>query len=101
MGCTTPKEKIEDQMMQIKLLRMEIQMERENKVNQLSQMEGRKITYQHIPDYIDPQFAAEKKIYYGNGTDIMEGISKGTNENNNKLKKTTKLKKRSKSKKKK
>ena len=48
-------------MMQIKLLRMEIQMDRENKVNQLSQMEGRKITYQHIPDYIDPQFAAEKK----------------------------------------
>ena len=76
-------------------------MDRANKVNQLSQMDGRKITYQHIPDYIDPQFAAEKKIYYGNGTDIMERISKGANENNNVLKKSIKLKKRSKSKKKK
>ena len=100
MGCTTPKEKIEDQMMQIKLLRMEIQMERENKVNQLSQMEGRKITYQHIPDYIDPQFTKEKKILYGNGPDLIEKMSKETNENNN-IGNSGKIKKRSKSKKKK
>ena len=98
MGCTTSKEKIEDQMMKIKLLKIEIQMERENKINQLSQMEGRKITYQQIPDYIDPQFAKEKIIYYVNGTEIMEEISKETKGNNNKL---TKLKKISKSKKKK
>ena len=101
MGCITPKEKIEDQMMQIKMLKMEIQMDRENKVNQLSQMEGRQITYQQIPDYIDPKFAQEKKIYYGNNTEIIERISKETNEKNNKLKNSTKLKKRSKSKKKK
>ena len=97
MGCTTPKEKIEDQMMQIKMLRIEIQMERENKVNQLSQMDGRKITYQHIPDYIDPEFAKKNNFLYGNGNDIIEKMSKETNENNN-IGNSGKIKKRSKSK---
>ena len=62
MGCTSDREKIEDQMMQIKLNRMEIQMERENKINQLSQMDGRKIKYKNIPDYIDQNLQLKKKF---------------------------------------
>ena len=64
MGCSNSREKIEDQMMQIKLKRMEIQMERQNRIKELSEMEGRKICYKDIPDYIDPRFAKEKNIIY-------------------------------------
>lgn len=97
MGCTSDREKIEDQMMQIKLNRMEIQMERENKINQLSQMDGRKIKYKNIPDYIDQKFAIEKKIYSGNIDELTEELSKEKKEN---IKKVKKLKKKTKNNKK-
>ena len=92
MGCTSSKEKIEDQMMEIKLQRIEIQMDREDKINQLSKMEGRNITYQNIPDYIDPQFAVEKNIFYGKRIDTFEKISNEENKKNykSKLKKGSK-----------
>ena len=64
MGCSSPQEKIQDQMMKIKLLRIEVQMERENKINQLSDMIGKKIKYKNIPDYIDPKFAKNNLIIY-------------------------------------
>ncbi len=64
MGCSTSRESIENQMMKLKLVRMEIQMERENNVNKLTEIDGHKIVYRSIPDYIDPQFAIENKIYY-------------------------------------
>ena len=64
MGCSSPQEKIEDQMMKIKLLRIDIQMERENKIKQLSEMTGNKIKYNKIPDYIDPEFAKQNCIIY-------------------------------------
>ena len=73
MGCSSPQEKIEDQMMKIKLLRIEIQMERENKINQLSEMTGKKIKYKNIPDYIDPDFAKNNFIIYDD--EIMEKLS--------------------------
>ena len=64
MGCSSPQEKIEDQMMKIKLLRIDIQMERENKIKELSKMTGNKIKYSNIPDYIDPEFAKQNCIIY-------------------------------------
>ena len=64
MGCTSgDKEKIEDQMMLMKLERMEIQMEKEKHAKKLSEMEGKDIKPGNIPDYIDPEFAKEKNIY--------------------------------------
>ena len=63
MGCSGPREKLEDQMMVMKLERMEIQMEREKQLKKLSEMDGRKIQKNNIPDYIDPEFAREKKLY--------------------------------------
>ena len=76
MGCSSAREKIEDQMLQIKMLRMEIQMERENNINQLQEMEKRKITHPDIPDYIDPKFALQKKIYYINKTELVNNLPK-------------------------
>ena len=63
MGCSGAKEKIEDQMMLMKLARMEIQMEKEKELKKLSEMEGKPIQRGVIPDYIDPVFAKEKNLY--------------------------------------
>ena len=64
MGCTTEeKEKIQDQMMLMKLERMEVQMEKEKHIKRLSEIEGKPIKLGNIPDYIDPEFAKEKNIY--------------------------------------
>ena len=63
MGCSGAKEKLEDQMMLMKLQRMEIQMEKEKELKKLSEMEGKPIQRGVIPDYIDPVFAKEKNLY--------------------------------------
>ena len=63
MGCAGAREKIEDQMMLMKLERMEVQMEKEKELKKLSDMEGHTIKRRQIPDYIDPKFAREKQIY--------------------------------------
>jgi hypothetical protein len=63
MGCAGAREKLEDQMMLMKLERMEIQMEKAKALQKLSEIEGHKIQRNHIPDYIDPKFARERQIY--------------------------------------
>lgn len=63
MGAGGPKEKVEEEMMIIKLERMEVQMEKEKNLKQLAQIEGRPVPAHRVPDYIDPKFAKEHKIY--------------------------------------
>ena len=63
MGCGSAREKIEDEMMVYKLERMEIQMEKEKELKKLAEIEGHTIERHQIPDYIDPQFAKEKRLY--------------------------------------
>ena len=63
MGCSGAKEKLEDQMMLMKLARMEIQMEKEKELKKLSEMEGKPVKRGIVPDYIDPVFAREKNLY--------------------------------------
>ena len=62
MGCSTTREKIEDKMMVYKLERMEIQMEKEKELKKLAEIEGHTVERHHIPDYIDPDFARERKL---------------------------------------
>ena len=66
MGCGSTREKIEDEMMVYKLERMEIQMEKEKELKKLAEIEGRTIERHKVPDYIDPEFAKEKKLYEDN-----------------------------------
>ena len=80
MGCSSAKEKIEDKMMDLQLIRTEIQMDRENLVNKLSEIEGKKIEYNRIPDFMSPQFALGKRIYQYGFLDL-EGSVKETNMN--------------------
>ena len=63
MGCTGDREKIENKMMLMKLERMEVQMEKEKHLKRLSDIDGHSVKWGEIPDYIDPQFAKQNKIY--------------------------------------
>ena len=94
MGCAGAKEKIEDQMMLMKLERMEVQMEKEKELKKLSELEGHEIKRRSIPDYIDPKFAKEKQIYDEDEYDeirdkktddtIRNSVKKGKNKNKDK-----------------
>ena len=60
MGCGSPREKIEDEMMVYKLERMEVQMEKEKELKKLAEIEGHTIERHFVPDYIDPKFQKKK-----------------------------------------
>ena len=82
MGCGSAREKIEDEMMVYKLERMEIQMEKEKELKKLAEIEGRTIERHKIPDYIDPEFAKEKKLYEEYQDDQKSKKNKNKNNNN-------------------
>ena len=52
MGCATMREKIESQIMILKIERAEIGKEREEKIKQYEEITGEKIYRKPIPDYI-------------------------------------------------
>ena len=85
MGCGTAREKLEDEMMVYKLERMEIQMQKEKELKKLAEIEGHTIERHQIPDYIDPQFAKEKRLY-----PIQDENINNNNENTDKSKKQKK-----------
>ena len=62
MGCAGDVQTVKDQMMILKLQRMEVQMAKEKEIKKLSEIDGRPIKSGNIPDYIDPEFAKEKNI---------------------------------------
>ena len=68
MGCSA-KESLEDQMLLMKLDRLEIQMEKEMQLKKLGEMHGAPVRKSIIPDYIDPVFAKENKLYEGEDED--------------------------------
>ena len=51
MGCATTREKIEANMMKLKLERVDIRNEREDKINELQELTGEKVVRKPIPDY--------------------------------------------------
>ena len=52
MGCASVKEKLESQMMILKLERVDIMTERDEKIKQLEKMTGQTIVRPPVPDYI-------------------------------------------------
>ena len=63
MGCTGSRENLEDQILLMRLDRMEVQMMKELELKKLSENHGVAIKKGFIPDYIDPDFAKENNIY--------------------------------------
>ena len=53
MGCGNPKEKVENEMIKMKMQRIQIQMERQNQLKLLRDIDGKELKFQKIPDYID------------------------------------------------
>ena len=63
MGCAGgEKEQLQKKILNVKLERLEIQMKREVALKKLANIVGYKIQARSLPDYIDPEFAREKKI---------------------------------------
>jgi len=56
MGCENTKEKIEEEMLKMKLERFEIQKERYQQLKILKEIDGYESKAPIIPDYIDPNF---------------------------------------------
>ena len=52
MGCSTTREVIESKMLLLKLRRIEIKKEREDRCKELSKLTGREITREPIKDYL-------------------------------------------------
>ena len=73
MGCGNAREKLENEMIMMKLQRIGIQMERQNQVKLLEGIDGRKIKVPNIPDYIDSKF-------------IVKSLSRNNSESNKKFK---------------
>ena len=57
MGCGSAREKIENEMMMLKLERTNVQMERKVNMKMLKEIDGVSPTGIKIPDYIDEHFA--------------------------------------------
>ena len=85
MGRGSAREQLENKMMAYKLQRMEVQVEKEKELKKLAEIEGHTIERNIIPDYIDPQFAKEKRLYFIDNEQEKENKS----ENNEKSSKKT------------
>ena len=71
MGCGDTKEKLEDQMMKMKMSRIELQMERMKALQALKEMDGKEMKRPIIPDYIDQQFLQEQILKRQNSSSTL------------------------------
>ena len=62
MGCSIPKEKIEDEIMKMKMQRIIVQMERVKQLELLKEIDGIKRNVPIIPDYIDQGIINNKAV---------------------------------------
>ena len=72
MGCGNPQEKLEDEMLNLKIARIELQMERYNQIQLLKEKQGTQVNTSTIPDYIDPKFLNNQIRRNSNITSIKE-----------------------------
>ena len=93
MGCSSQREKLENEMMNMQIMRLEVQMEKYNLLKRLSEIDNQKFEHINvIPDYIDPKFAVEKKIYIKNNSDKKTDLAKKINNKRNSRKSKIKMK---------
>ena len=93
MGCSSQREKLENEMMNMQIMRLEVQMEKYNHLKRLSEIDNQKFECINvIPDYIDPKFAVEKKIYIKNNSDKKTDLAKKINNKRNSRKSKIKMK---------
>ncbi len=61
MGCGDTREKLEIQMVKMKMARVEVQMERQNQLKLLKDIDGCEYKFKEIPDYIDKEHIASQE----------------------------------------
>ena len=62
MGCGNPREKVENEMIKMKMQRTVIQMERNNQLKLLRDIDGKELKFQKIPDYIDESMCTNQDV---------------------------------------
>ena len=72
MGCSDSKEKLEDQMLNLQISRIELQMERYKQLQLLKEEKGIEPNFPKIPDYIDQKFAINQSKRNSMSTNIKE-----------------------------
>ena len=72
MGCGNSKEKLEDEMLDLKISRIEVQMERYNQMQLLKEKNGINVKSPDIPDYLDPKYAVNQAKRNSISTNIKE-----------------------------
>ena len=72
MGCGNSKEKLEDEMLDLKISRIEVQMERYNQMQLLKEKNGINVKSPDIPGYLDPKFAVNQTKRNSISTNIKE-----------------------------
>ena len=72
MGCGNSKEKLEDEMLDLKISRIEVQMERYNQMQLLKEKNGINVKSPDIPDYLDPKFEVNQTKRNSISTNIKE-----------------------------
>ena len=80
MGCATVKEKLESKILMLKLERVDIRTEREERIKQLQELTGEKIERKPIPDYYiheeDTNYEINKTKKKNNRTKIENKYSR-------------------------
>ena len=85
MGCSNPKEKLEEEMLKVKMERCALQMERYKQLKLLKEIDGCEIEPPKIPDYLEPSSNNDNK-------DKEENQDKSNKDNNIKIKRRNKSK---------
>ena len=93
MGCENTKEKVESELIKMKMARSEVQMERYNQIQLLKEMDGTEIKPSIIPDYIDHDFI-KQKLLNGNSTILTQGASSKKVRNTHRRAKSCAIKKK-------
>ena len=91
MGCENTKEKLEDQMMKMKMARIEVQMERFKSLQLLKDMDGTELKTPIIPDYIDKDFLLQNEK---NSSTTLNQDNSPTNRNKTRRSKSFALKRK-------
>ena len=87
MGCSTTREKLESRMLVLKLKKIEINQEREERIKDLQRITGKPVIRNEIPDYIDysndmnDELNSEKS-YENNNNERQNNFNKNSNSKN-------------------
>ena len=87
MGCSTTREKLEYRMLVLKLKKIEINQEREERIKDLQRITGKPVIRNEIPDYIDysndmnDELNSEKS-YENNNNERQNNFNKNSNSKN-------------------